>query len=140
MNERAGTTAAETDLPRWDLSDLFPGPESPELKAALSDAAEDAKAFAAAHQGRLAGLDGASLGAAEAVSGALDAPGVQEAADSCTKCERSRYGKPVACTTSNSPRPYSACISASIGCSANGPSSGNAAAGTCASGPRALTN
>jgi oligoendopeptidase F len=66
MNERAGTTAADGDLPRWDLSDLFPGPDSPELKAALSLAAEGAKAFAAAHQGRLAGLDGASLGAAVA--------------------------------------------------------------------------
>jgi oligoendopeptidase F len=66
MNERAGTTAAETDLPRWDLSDLFPGPDSPELKAALSEAAEGARAFAAAQGGRLAGLEGGALAAAVA--------------------------------------------------------------------------
>jgi oligoendopeptidase F len=66
MNERAGTTAAGSDLPRWDLSDLFPGPESPELAQALSTAAADAKACAAAHQGGLASLDGARLGAAVA--------------------------------------------------------------------------
>ena len=54
MNERAGTTAAESDLPRWDLSDLFPGPDSPKLRGALSKAAEGAKAFATAHRGRLA--------------------------------------------------------------------------------------
>ena len=64
MNERAGTTAAESDLPRWDLSDLFPGPDSPELRGALSKAAEGAKAFATAHRGRLAEWDGAALGAA----------------------------------------------------------------------------
>jgi oligoendopeptidase F len=66
MNERAGTTAADSDLPRWDLSDLFPGPDSPELNAALSQAAEGAEGFAAAHRGKLAALDGASLGAAVA--------------------------------------------------------------------------
>ncbi len=64
MNERASTTAAGADLPRWDLSDLFPGPDSTELKSALAAAADGAKAFAAAHRGALAGLDGARLGAA----------------------------------------------------------------------------
>lgn len=64
MNERASTTAAGADLPRWDLSDLFPGPDSTELKSALAAAAGGAKAFAAAHRGALAGLDGARLGAA----------------------------------------------------------------------------
>ena len=64
MNERSSTAAAAPDLPRWDLSDLFPGPQSPELKAALAEAAEEAKGFAAAYRGRLEGLDGAALGAA----------------------------------------------------------------------------
>ena len=54
-----------------------------------------------------------------------------------SKCDRSRYGRPVACTTTRSPRPYSACISDSAGCSANGPSSGSGAAASCANGPRA---
>ena len=46
MNERIDTAAAGTDLPRWDLSDLFPGPESPELTAALASAAAEARGFA----------------------------------------------------------------------------------------------
>jgi oligoendopeptidase F len=66
MNERSSTAAAATDLPRWDLSDLFPGPQSPELKAALAEAAEEAKGFAAAHRGRLQALDGTALGQAVA--------------------------------------------------------------------------
>ena len=35
-------------LPIWDLADLFPGPDSPELEAALDGAARAARAFAAA--------------------------------------------------------------------------------------------
>ncbi|MGH7187157.1 MAG: M3 family oligoendopeptidase, partial [Pseudomonadota bacterium] len=66
MNERASMAAAGPDLPRWDLSDLFPGPDSPELKSALAAAFDGARAFAAAHRGRLAELDGARLGAATA--------------------------------------------------------------------------
>ncbi len=64
MNERADTIAAGVSLPRWDLSDLFPGPQSPELARALKEAEDGAKAFAAARRGRLAGLGGAALGAA----------------------------------------------------------------------------
>ena len=66
MNERASTAAAAPDLPRWDLSDLFPGPQSPELTAALVRAAEEAKAFAGACRGRLQALDGTALGQAVA--------------------------------------------------------------------------
>jgi oligoendopeptidase F len=64
MNERIDRAAAGTDLPRWDLSDLFPGPESPELQSALANAAEEAKSFAATYQSVLAGLDGDALAAA----------------------------------------------------------------------------
>ena len=66
MNERIDAAAAGTDLPRWDLSDLFPGPESPELTAALASAAAEARGFASTYQGVLAGLDGNALGAAVA--------------------------------------------------------------------------
>ena len=51
-------------LPCWDLSDLYPGPESPELAAALDRADADARGFAAAYAGKLAGLSGAGLAAA----------------------------------------------------------------------------
>jgi oligoendopeptidase F len=52
------------NLPEWDLSDLYPGPGSAELAADLERAAAEAKAFREAHQGKLAGLDGAALAAA----------------------------------------------------------------------------
>ena len=64
MNERIDTAAAGTDLPRWDLSDLFPGPESPELQSALASAAAEAKSFAATYQSVLAGLEGDALATA----------------------------------------------------------------------------
>ena len=52
------------ELPVWDLRDLYPAPDSPELSADLERALADAKAFEAAHAGRLAALPGAALGAA----------------------------------------------------------------------------
>jgi oligoendopeptidase F len=60
-------TAATADLgalPEWDLNDLYPGPDSPALEADLKRAGEGAKRFRAAHEGKLAGLDGAALAAA----------------------------------------------------------------------------
>ncbi len=51
-------------LPSWDLADLFPGPDSPELEAALAGAERQAEAFAASHAGRLDRLSGAGLAAA----------------------------------------------------------------------------
>jgi oligoendopeptidase F len=54
------------DLPVWNLADLFPGRDSPELAKALDDAEADAKAFQGKYSDRLAGLDGAGLGAAVA--------------------------------------------------------------------------
>lgn len=59
-----GATASASDalgaLPVWDLSDLFPGPDSSELAAAFADAEEGADAIAAT-QGTLAGLNGNAL-------------------------------------------------------------------------------
>ena len=70
---RSTSSAAETGaaealgaLPQWDLSDLYPAPNAPGLQRDLSQAAADAEAFEKAYKGRLAGLDGAGLGAAVA--------------------------------------------------------------------------
>ena len=52
------------NLPTWDLADLFPGPDSPELAQALDKAGRDAIAFATAHAGRLAAMSGGDLAAA----------------------------------------------------------------------------
>ena len=51
-------------LPEWDLGDLYPGQDAPELEADLKGAAEAADVFAAAFEGKLAGLDGAAFAAA----------------------------------------------------------------------------
>ena len=51
-------------LPSWDLSDLYPGPDSRELKDDLERCAAEAKAFRGRYEGALSGLDGAALGAA----------------------------------------------------------------------------
>lgn len=43
------------DLPVWDLNDLYQGLDAPELQADLAAISERAKAFEAAHKGKLAG-------------------------------------------------------------------------------------
>src|SRR5579863_8047623 len=53
-------------LPEWDLADLYPGRDSPELTRDLAALAGDAAAFRARHQGRLGDLPGSELGAAVA--------------------------------------------------------------------------
>ena len=40
-------------LPEWRLDDLYPAMDSPLFAADLARASEDAKAFAAAHKGRI---------------------------------------------------------------------------------------
>ncbi len=54
------------ELPAWDLNDLYPAPDSPELADALGKSEAGAKAFADSYKGRLAELDGAALGTAVA--------------------------------------------------------------------------
>ncbi|WP_169569814.1 M3 family oligoendopeptidase [Sneathiella limimaris] len=49
--------AALSNLPEWDLTDLYPSRNSPELESDLTSAAEEAKAFAADYQGKLSNLD-----------------------------------------------------------------------------------
>ncbi|MBV8738012.1 MAG: M3 family oligoendopeptidase [Alphaproteobacteria bacterium] len=56
--------AALGALPEWDLSDLYPGRESPELTQDLVRLVEDAEAFRRQYEGRLAALSSADLGAA----------------------------------------------------------------------------
>ncbi|MBN8906693.1 MAG: oligoendopeptidase F, partial [Rhodospirillales bacterium] len=56
--------AADATLPAWDLSDLYPGPDSPAVEADLAAADQQARRFAAAYQGRLFDLTGAELAAA----------------------------------------------------------------------------
>jgi oligoendopeptidase F len=43
-------------MPEWNLKHLYPSPEAREFAADLGKAAKQAKAFAAAHQGKLAGI------------------------------------------------------------------------------------
>jgi len=51
-------------LPQWDLGDLYPGRDSPELKRDLDTGEAETKAFHSRYEGRLAALSGAELGAA----------------------------------------------------------------------------
>ncbi len=51
-------------LPTWDLGDLYPAPDSPAVEADFRHTEQAARAFAAAHQGRLASLSGGALAAA----------------------------------------------------------------------------
>lgn len=52
------------DLPEWDLSDLYPGPDSAELKNDLAAVEQAARDFAAKYRGKVAALDGPAFGAA----------------------------------------------------------------------------
>ncbi|CAA7627729.1 Oligoendopeptidase F-like protein [Candidatus Terasakiella magnetica] len=51
-------------LPEWDLSDLYPAPDSPELEADLTAAWDAAKAFEEAYAGKLVALSGQAFGGA----------------------------------------------------------------------------
>lgn len=58
------TQPTAENLPRWDLSDLYPGPDSPQVEADLAQAEQQAKAFAASYAGKLEAISGAALAAA----------------------------------------------------------------------------
>ena len=60
------------DLPTWNLSDLYSSPSGPDLDADLKRAAADADSFAKAYEGKVASLDGKTLGAAVAKFEALN--------------------------------------------------------------------
>lgn len=57
----SGGAPGLSGLPRWDLSDLYAGPQDPQLAIDLDQADEDSQAFARVWQGRLAGVPGAEL-------------------------------------------------------------------------------
>jgi oligoendopeptidase F len=63
---RAGAARQGEALPSWDLSDLYASPDDPRLELDLERAEADAKAFNAAHAGKLADLTGDAL--AEAIA------------------------------------------------------------------------
>jgi oligoendopeptidase F len=48
-------------LPEWDLSDLYPAPDAPELKRDMDWLKQECAAFAADYEGKLATLDAAGL-------------------------------------------------------------------------------
>ena len=61
--EVSTASAALGHLPEWDLTDLYPGLDSPELKADLERAATECADFEEAHKGKLAAvLDAADAG------------------------------------------------------------------------------
>ena len=57
----AGTTA---EPPAWDLSDLYAGPDDPDLDRDLTRALEEAKAFRGDFEGKLAAIEPARFGEA----------------------------------------------------------------------------
>lgn len=68
MSEAAALGA----LPQWDLSDLYPAPDSKELAADLDRMETDAAAFEKRCKGKLGDMDGAALGGAIAEYERLD--------------------------------------------------------------------
>jgi oligoendopeptidase F len=74
MATRDGASALAKDesrpalgnLPEWDLTDLYPGRDSPELKDDLERSVAAAAVFESTYKGKLAGLSGRDLGAAVA--------------------------------------------------------------------------
>ncbi len=73
--QRAATASPDRglgSLPEWNLADLYPGRDSPELKRDLAAVEADANAFRERYQGKLATLSGAALGAAIATYERLD--------------------------------------------------------------------
>jgi len=55
---------SEQQLPRWDLGDLYAGPDSPELARDIEAAAKGAAAFAERHRGKIAALSPSAFAAA----------------------------------------------------------------------------
>ncbi|MGG7568372.1 M3 family oligoendopeptidase [Rhodovulum sp. DZ06] len=60
----AGDASPFGELPEWDLSDLYAAPDAPEFAADLDRVRDEAQAFAAEYQGRLADLSGDEMATA----------------------------------------------------------------------------
>ncbi|MFT8712854.1 M3 family oligoendopeptidase [Komagataeibacter rhaeticus] len=63
----SGGAPGLSGLPRWDLSDLYEGPQAPQLATDLDQADADSQDFARVWQGRLASVPGGEL--AQAIAG-----------------------------------------------------------------------
>ncbi len=57
----AASADALGPLPEWDLTDLYPAPDAPEIARDIDRLAAECAAFAADHEGKLAGLDAAGM-------------------------------------------------------------------------------
>ncbi len=64
--------SGEQDLPSWNLTDLYPSPDSPHVEADLARAGTEAKAFQKAFAGRLTELSGSDLASAMEQFQAID--------------------------------------------------------------------
>src|SRR5690242_2129391 len=64
--EAGAASKALGPLPEWDLADLYPGRDSPELRHDLEALAADSVSFRKRYEGHLAALPGGGLGAAVA--------------------------------------------------------------------------
>ncbi|MEE8171871.1 MAG: M3 family oligoendopeptidase, partial [Alphaproteobacteria bacterium] len=62
MNQQGEPSAKLGELPRWDLSDLYAGPECEALRADREEARGRARVLNERHAGNVASLDGATLG------------------------------------------------------------------------------
>jgi len=69
--EAEGFSGAEK-LPVWDLTDLYSGPTDPKIAADLATVEAESIAFETEHKGKVAGLSGATLGAAIAAYEAIE--------------------------------------------------------------------
>ena len=72
VEPESGPGADLGPLPEWDLTDLYPAPDSKALKDALEAAAADTKVFAKQFRTKVAALDGDNLGAAVAAYERID--------------------------------------------------------------------
>ncbi|HLF58859.1 MAG TPA: M3 family metallopeptidase, partial [Alphaproteobacteria bacterium] len=72
--DEAGQSAGQSQepLPVWNLADLYPGPESPELAADFSSAEAESRDFEQAYKDKLADLAGPTFGRAIAAYERID--------------------------------------------------------------------
>ena len=71
-NEGGGRSGELGVLPEWDLSDLYPAMDSPELTGDIERIETECKDFAGRHEGKLGGLTGDALASAVAEYEAID--------------------------------------------------------------------
>ncbi len=67
---QSGAAQSGADLgpmPEWNLADLYPSPDSPEVARDLAKVLEDARALKARYQGKLAGMGHDGAGLAQAI-------------------------------------------------------------------------